>query len=133
VYIHSYKDSPTSGGIDGTLVSENTGLTPIATPLILVGNECSPIKLAVRCDSGYATYGSTVITPVGTTYDKWALAPDSAGSPGTFGAYGAALTISGQVGATNQLFWAKAKAVNGEAPQNDTTVDLQVAATIQAV
>ena len=132
MYIHSYFGTVTQGGVDGTLVSEGTGLVPITTPLILVGNECSPIKLAARCDSGYATYGSTVITPTGTTYDKWALAPDNAGAPGTFGAYGAALTIAGQIGATNQLFWAKAKAVNGETPQNDTTVDLQVAATIQA-
>lgn len=135
MYIHVYKGTVTSGGTDGTQVSEGTGATPISVgPLDASTNEESAaIKLAARCESGYQTSGNTVITPVGTTAAKWALAPDNAGVPGTWGAYGSALTISSVIGATNQLFWAKAKATSDENPANDTSVDLQVAATIVAV
>lgn len=128
-YAHIYKGLPTSGGTDGTLVSEGTGLTPVSIgPLNIVTNEVSdPVKLAIRCVTGYKTVGDVTITPTGTTAAKWALAPDSSGSPGTFGAYGAALTISSEIGATNTIFWAKAKATNDESEANDVTVTLAVA------
>ena len=132
-YIHVYM-TPTAGGTDGTQVSEGTGLQPISVTLNATNNEEStPIKLALRCDSGFQTNGNITISLVGTTQAKWALAPDNAGAAGTFGAYGADLVISSVVGATNVLFWAKAKATSDEAPQNDTSVDIQVTATIEAV
>lgn len=133
-YIHIYKDTPTDGGVDGTLVSEGTGLSPITIgPLNATNNEVSAaLKLAIRCESGYLTTGSVTITPTGTTYLKWALAPNDAGAAGTFEAYGAALTITATVPDTNYLFWAKAKATDDENPVNDVTVDFQVAATIAA-
>ncbi|BAF60385.1 hypothetical protein PTH_2204 [Pelotomaculum thermopropionicum SI] len=134
-YIHVYMNNPTAGGTDGTQVSENTGAAPISVTLNATNNEESAaIKLALRCDTGYQTNGDVTIALVGTTAAKWALAPDNAGSPGTFGAYGAYLTLTNPViGATNKLFWAKAKATSDETPVNDTTVDLQVTATIEAV
>ena len=132
-YIHVYT-TPTASGTDGTLVSEGTGLQPITVTLNATNNEEStPIKLALRCDAGYQTSGNITLSLLGTTNAKWALAPDNAGSVGTFGAYGANLVIATVVGATNVLFWAKAKATSDEAPQNDTTVDIQVSATIEAV
>ena len=125
-----YFGSPTSGGTDGTRASEGTGATPITIgPLDTASNAVSSaVKLAIRCDSGYAATGATV-TPTGTSAAKWALAPDSGGSAGTFGAYGAALTI-GAVSDANTLIWAKAKATSDESPTNDTSVDLVIAATI---
>ena len=132
-YIHVYM-TPTAGGTDGIQVSEGTGLQPITVTLNATNNEEStPIKLALRCDSDYQTSGNITLSLVGTTQAKWALAPDNAGSAGTFGAYGANLVITTVVGATNVLFWAKAKATSDEAPQNDTSVDIQVSATIEAV
>lgn len=133
--IHVYQGSVTSGGTDGTQVSEGTGLAPIAVgPLkASINEESSPIKLAVRCDTDYETVGDTTITPTGTSSAKWALAPDNAGSAGSFGSYGAALTISSTIDDTNTIFWAKAKATSGEAIGNDTSVDLVVSATITAV
>lgn len=133
--IHIYQGAVTSGGTNGTQVSEGTETSPIIVgPLNATNNEESAaIKLAVRCDAGYNTSGNTVITPTGTTADKWALAPDNAGVAGSFGAYGSALTISSVVGTTNTLFWVKAKASNTENPVNDTSVDLVVSATINAV
>jgi hypothetical protein len=55
------------------------------------------------------------------------------GGISTTGGYGAALTISSAIGATNTLFYAKAKATSDESPANDTSVDLQVQATVAAV
>ena len=127
-YLHVYKNNPTAGGTDGTLVSEGDGSSPIIIgPLNAVNNEESAaLKLAIRCESGYVTGATTSITPTGTTATKWALAPDNSGSAGTFGAYGAALTLASGITATNTIFWAKAKAVSTENPANDTTVDLVV-------
>ena len=125
-----YFGTVTAGGTDGTRASEGTGSTPITIgPLDTATNEeSSAVKLAIRCDSGYAATGAT-ITPTGTTATKWALAPDNAGSAGTFGAYGAYLDV-GAVSDANTLIWAKAKTVDTEVPMNDTTVDLVIAATI---
>ena len=128
---HIYKNNPTAGGTNGTLVSEGTGSSPITVgPLNATNNEESAaITLAIRCESGYATTGNTVITPVGTTAAKWALSANGS----AWGEYGAALTISSAIGATNTLFYAKAKATSDESPANDTSVDLQVQATVAAV
>ena len=100
-YIHVYM-TPTASATDGTQVSEGTGLQPISVTLNATNNEESTlIKLALRCDSGFQTNGNITVSVVGTTLAKWALAPDSAGSAGTFGAYGANLVIATVVGATN--------------------------------
>ena len=125
-----YFGTLTSGGTDGTRASEGTGATPITIgPLDTATNaESAAVKLAIRCDNTYAATGVTV-TPTGTTATKWALAPDNAGSAGTFGAYGAALSV-GAVADSNTLIWAKAKATSDENPTNDTSVDLVISATI---
>lgn len=136
---HIYKGTVTSGGTNGTLVSEdNAETSQIATAALRADtNEVgADIKLAVRCDTGFVTSVTgghhMVITPVGTNAAKWALAPDNAGSAGSYGAYGAALNIDSQVDATNTIFWAKAKATSDEAPSNDTSVNLQAVAVIAA-
>jgi len=133
--IHVYKGTVTAGGTDGTLVSEAGAQTaPITVgPLNSTNNEVSTDqKLAIRCDAGYTTSGDTTITPTGTTAAKWALAPDNAGAAGTYGAYGAALTISSAIDATNTIFWTKAKSTSDESPVNDVSVSLQVSATVAA-
>lgn len=132
--IHMYKGSVTSGSTDGTQISEGDESNPLTIgPLNATNNEeSSPVKVALRCDSGYATSGNTVITPQGTTATKWALAPDNAGAAGTFGAYGAALTISDVINSTNKIFWVKAKSTNDETPVNDVSVDLNVQTVIVA-
>jgi hypothetical protein len=133
-YIHLYTGNPTAGGTDGTQVSESTELTPVTVgPLNgTTGEESAAIKLALRCETGYQTSGDTTVQPVGTNADKWALAPDNAGSPGTWGAWGGTLTISSVIGTTNSIIWAKSRAVAGETPQNDASVDLTINATIVA-
>jgi hypothetical protein len=136
---HIYKNNPTAGGTNGTQVSEGTGLEPILTGNLNTteNQESLPIKLAIRCETGYRTVSgeSTTFAPIGTTSAKWALALDdgTGNAPSTFGAYGATLTMTSQVTSVNTIFWAKAKATTDESPANDISVDLQVQAKIEAV
>lgn len=132
--IKCYKDNPTAGQTNGVLVSSGTGLSPITTGVLRADlNEVSAnIKLAVRCDSGYETSGNTTISLVGNTANKWALAPDSSGNPGTWKNYGESLVITSKVGATNTIFWARAKATDDELPIKDTTVSVKAEAVITA-
>lgn len=138
-YIHVYQGNPTANGTDGTQVSEGTGTAAISFTLNASNNEeGTPMKLAVRCETGYQTTSAgvsiTIIDNSATGRElKWALAPDNAGSPGTFGAYGASLALAGVIGASNKIFWVKAKATSDEAPQNDTNVDLKVEGIVEAV
>lgn len=133
-YIHVYMNNPTADGTDGVLVSEGTEQNPITVgPLNATENEESaPIKLALRCDAGYKTSGTVTIKPVGETADKWALAPDDGGVPGTWTDWGGQLEIADEIGSANYIFWIKARATSDEGPKNDATVDLQVQAMIVA-
>lgn len=135
---HIYGGNPTAGGTNGTMISEGSQTNPVTATITVTpstGGESSPIKLAIRCDTGYRTVAGqdTTITPTGATADQWALAPDNAGAPGTWGAWGAALTISAQIAATNHIFWAKARASQTDTPYNDTAVTLNATATTEAL
>ena len=89
-------------------------------------------ELYVKADNGYVVDDVTV-TPTGTKAAKWALAPDSGGSPGTYGAYGAALDLGDGIDdTTGKTFWAKAKATSDETPINDVSVTLVVAGVAAA-
>lgn len=130
-YIHVYMGNPTAAGVDGTLVSEGSGAAPVSVgPLNASLNEVSAgVKLALRCEAGFRTTAttSTTVTPTGTSAAKWALSWDNV----AWVAYGAPLTTTNQVTAANMLFYARAQASAGETPQNDTTVTLQVQATVE--
>ena len=193
-FLNLYKNSPTAGGTDGSLVV--TG-NPIITPYLdLTTSATVDIKLALRCDTGYTSTGDTTITPtaaattlsaqalatattisvtaatglqvgnriqVGTetkritvidgttlTIDtalvgtqasgaavvcqskyQIALALDDAGVAGTFGDYGAALTFTSAVDATNTIIWARFRAQAVEAiPYNDIAASLTITATV---
>ena len=139
--IKIYKNNPTAGGTDGTLVSSGTGLNPIESGAIKVPaagyQEGSWIKLAVRCDAGYETVEDSsrharisIEDSTGVTF--WQLAPDNNGQAGTPQDWGEPLDFLTQIGATNTIFWARARVASTEEPANDTSVDIQVAATIGA-
>jgi hypothetical protein len=141
-YIGVYKGNPTLGGTDGTRVSEGDGTAAISITLNATNNEVSaPIKLALRCANtpvNYQTVGNTTVSLVGTNNSKWKLIlknSDTAPTQGEIDAvtYNNSLTISTVVGTTNYIFWAIAKATSDETPQNDTSVDISVSATIEAV
>jgi len=137
--IKIYKNNPTAGDTDGTLVSSGTGLNPIESGAIKVpasGHaEGNWIKLAVRCDTGYETVEDSsrharisIVDSAGVTL--WQLAPDNSGQAGTPEAWGDPLDFSTKIGATNKIFWVRARVASTEEPANDTSVDIQVAATI---
>ena len=139
--IKIYKDNPTAGGTDGTLVSSGTGLNPIESGAIKVPaagyQEGSWIKLAVRCDTGYETVEDSsrharISIIDSTKVTMWQLAPDNSGQAGTAEDWGDPLDFLTKIGATNTIFWARARVASTEEPANDTSVDIQVAATIGA-
>lgn len=60
-YFNLYKNNPTAGGTDGSKVVSGN---PIITPYVdLASSEMAVVKLAARCDPGYATLQNTVIAP----------------------------------------------------------------------
>ena len=130
-YIHVYQGaSITSGGTDGTQVSEGDSTSPISCVLNASNNEISSnIKLALRCETGYLTVGDLIITPTGDSASKWALSLDGI----TFEAYGDPLTITSVIDATNTIFYVKARATSDETPVNDVSTDLIVSCIIGAV
>jgi hypothetical protein len=139
--IKIYKGTVTAGQTNGTLVSSGTGLNPIESGAIKVPEsgytEGSWIKLAIRCDNGYETVEDTsrharISIEDSTGVTLWQLAPDNAGSAGTPEDWGDPLDFVSKVDDTNTIFWARARVAYTEEPANDTSVNIQVAATIGA-
>lgn len=132
-YLHMYEGTVTAGGTDGTQVSEGgTQTSPITFTLNATNNQVgASTAVALRCDVNYQTTAgvNTTVTPTGTTAAKWRLSLDGV----TWGAYGAALTITAQIVATNALLYVEAEATSDEAPTNDTAVSLQVQAQVEHV
>ena len=140
--IKIYRGSPTAGGTDGTEVSSGTQTNPIESGAIKVPEEGhqegSWVKLAVRCDSGFQTVEeesrhAQLSIEDSAGVDKWQLAPDNAGSPGTPSDWGAVLNLLSQIGAQNVIFWARARVASTEEASNDTSVSIKVAAVVGAV
>jgi len=194
-YLNLYKNNPTAGGVDGNKVVAGN---PVITPYLdLVSGETANIKLALRCDAGFASLQPTVITPastattlsaealadaltivvesatglqVGNLLDigagetietkriigidgsaitlnsaldntqalgaavssrskyQIALALDVDGVPGTFGEWGAALTVSATIAAVNTIIWAQVRALAADVvPYKDASSWLAIA------
>lgn len=136
MYMHIYMNNPTAGAADGTQISEGTGLAQLKIgPLNAANNEESaPVKLAIRCESGYKTGDVTTIALSGTNAEKWVLAYDSNNTAGTFGSWGGSLSFPSGIGEKNTIFWIKAKTDNSEKACNDASVNLSVSCpTIAAI
>jgi hypothetical protein len=200
-YISIYKNNPTAGIADGSKVGAGN---PVITPYLdLSIDETANVKLAIRCDTGYASLQPTIITPaapestltaeaavgataiivaattglqIGNRIDigaagtleskritsitgmtltidsalantqaigaavacksksQMALASDNAGSPATFGEWGAPLTISGTITDVNTIFWAKFRAQAIETiPYNDNSGSLALSYKVGSV
>lgn len=113
-------------------VAITTASVPISFTLNATENQISdPLKLAIRCDSGYQTSSgvNTVITPTGANANKWALSLDG----NTWEAFGDPLTITSQITPVNYTLYVKSKAVDTEIPNNDISTKLQITAQIEAV
>lgn len=119
-----YRDNPTANGTDGVPVSVGTENYPVVAKM-KKSQTSSPIKLAVRCEEGEETDGAT-IDPIGDTKDKWSLAPDNNGQPGTWLDWGASLEIEDTITDVNYIFWARAKIDADESFSRDRKVDFEV-------
>lgn len=130
-YCNVYKDNPTPGGTDGTLI---TATNPLSFTLDARINEVSaPTLLAIRCDPGHS---ATLVelhlqSGTGSNPNRWYIAADQSGTPGVWvqGSQTSKLTI-GTVGTTNIPFWIKAEARNVDPAGFDRTVNLGIFGTI---
>lgn len=129
--MHLYKNNPTAGLTDGNLVSEGDGSNPITcNPLsVTIGEESTPVKLALRADAGYKTSENTIVEIIGDSKFNWALSLDCI----TWLAYGATMTITAEITTVNTIFYAKCKSITGEVITNDTSVDLQIIGNVVVV
>lgn len=126
--INVYKDNPTAGGTDGTAVSMAGNFSsPVQFTLDASKNESAIQKLAVRCNAGYKTSGTTTISDNNDSADRLKL------SFGETGEWSDTLTINNTIGATNVVFYIKATSSSDELPQLDRGASLKVTAVIKAV
>lgn len=123
-YINLYKGAPTAGGTDGTLVSEDgVGTSPVTFTLDASQAESANQAVAVRCESGYEVDGDVTISASGTNAARWSFCATQSGT------YTSTLTLSG-VGATNTVFYVQADSLASESPGVDTSVSIDISATV---
>lgn len=121
MYIRIYKD--------GTQISEGTGLTPISIGPLNATNseESAAVEIVIKADTGYTTVGNTTVSFEGASAAKWSICNTAAGT------YASTLTIATPITDVGKSVFIKAKATPDEAPANDTTVDIKVAAVVSIV
>lgn len=125
-FIRLYKDDPTDGRTDGTLISLDDDLsTPVQATVNASKEETAKQKLALRCESGYLTNADTTIWFKGANADKWSVSLTEDGT------YSSTLIISDAIGDKNVTFWVAAHGVTGELPDVDTTVKIKVSTNIK--
>ena len=125
--LHIYTNNPTGGSKDGTEVSSGTELSPISVLLDAAKAEEKAVKCAVRCESGFHIDGALTIKFVGDHADKWKVATDNKYTAETAleSAEWKDVISLQNVRDTNTVFWVKALSSADEAPQQDTSVDIQ--------
>lgn len=120
-YLHVYKD--------GVQISEGTGLAPLVVgPLNASESETSAAQeVVIKTDAGYTTYGNTTVSFEGTNAAKWSV------SATTDGAYSPTLLVSTPITNAGKSIYIKATSSSDEAPANDESVDIKIAATVAVV
>ena len=120
-YLHVYKD--------GVQISEGTGSAPLTVgPLNATENETSAAQeVVIKAETGYTTTGNTTVSFEGTNAAKWSVCETSGGT------YASTLTISTPITSAGTSVFIKATSSSDEAPSNDESVDIKVAATVAAV
>ena len=122
-FINVYKNNPTEGAKDGTLVSSDATYTsPIK--LILSKVDYQSIKLAIRTEQGYKTTGETTIKVVdmkNATTLSWENNMASTTE----------ISTTEPITDTNKIFYLQTMSVGLETGM-DTDIDLQVLYKIAA-
>lgn len=125
--LHIYMNNPTAGSTDGTEVSSGTELAPISVLLDAGKGEQKAVKCAVRCESGFHIDGVLTVKFVGDHADRWKVASNNGYTVDTAlesADWKDSIALS-NVADKNTIFWVKALSTADEAPQQDTSVDIQ--------
>lgn len=125
--LHIYMNNPTAGSTDGTEVSSGTELAPISVLLDAGKGEQKAVKCAVRCESGFHIDGTLTVKFVGDHADRWKVASNNGYTVDTAlesADWKDSIALS-NVADKNTIFWVKALSTADEAPQQDTSVDIQ--------
>ena len=125
--LHIYMNNPTAGSTDGPEVSSGTELAPISVLLDAGKGEQKAVKCAVRCESGFRIDGVLTVKFVGEHADKWKAAINNGYTVNTAlesADWKDSIALS-NVADKNTIFWVKALSTADEAPQQDTSVDIQ--------
>ena len=125
--LHIYMNNPTAGSTDGTEVSSGTELAPISVLLDAGKGEQKAVKCAVRCESGFHIDGTLTVKFVGDHADRWKVASNNGYTVNTAlesADWKDSIALS-NVADKNTIFWVKALSTADEAPQQDTSVDIQ--------
>ena len=131
IYKANGSGTPTINTRDGVALSNGDRTSTKTVRLNCLINEIStPDKMAIRCTNMYKTVDFTTVSIVGATADKWALALDAGGTPGTFGAWGDPLVLRNAITDTNTIFWLKARASISELPALDTCCTLEITCSV---
>jgi len=119
-YINIYKNNPTAGLTDGTLVSTNGDFTsPINFILDATQNESQVLKLGIRTEPGYVTTGEVTISDINDTNDRLKLCWTENGT------FADSISTSEEITAVNKIFYAKGSSVSSELPQTDTSASFK--------
>ena len=114
-----YQGEVTAGKTDGTIISTNGSMSaPVDVVLDPLIGETKIIPLAIRTEAGYKTTGTTTISDVNDTNDRWQLF----WTPG--GNFTDSIETDEAITSVNTLFYAKVCASSNEALMEDTTVSL---------
>ena len=127
-YINIYKNNPTAGLKDGTLVSTDGDFSsPINFILDATQNESKVLKLAIRAEQGYVTTGDVTISDVNDTNDRLKLSWTENGT------FADSITSGEEIGNANVIFYAKGSSVSSEVPQTDTSASFKVDCVVASV
>lgn len=124
-YLNLYQGSPTAGGTDGTLVSEDDVMTsPVSFTLDASAEESGTEAVALRCANGYETIGNTTVTASGTNAAMWSFCATQSGT------YTTAYTIAAAIDNTNTVFYVKAESDDDDPAGLDNTCYIRIAAKV---
>lgn len=127
-YINVYKNNPTAGSKDGSIVStDGTYTSPISFVLDATQNESLTLKLGIRTETGYTTAGTTTIYDANDTNDRLKLSwTENDG-------FADSISTSDPITDTNKIFYARATSSDTEVPQTDKSANFKVNCVIASV
>ena len=126
-WINLYKNNPTAGAQDGTAIStDDTFTAPLTFPLDASKNESAVQKCAIRTETGYVTYGSTSISDLNDTDDRFKLCKTENGT------FTDSITFDEPITDVNKIFYVQGGSSSTENPKTDRSVKLRVFGHIAA-